>query len=375
MLLLCAALASSASAQFGGPVNVRAEPVQRRAYELTQPLVASVEPVTQTTLAAEQPGLVIERTFDEGSLTKKDEVLMRMDTELLKLDRAAADAARQALEGGLAQAKVRAENSRNEEQRLKNLQDQRNAATGREYRDALTQARIDETMVAVRAAELAQKRAEVQRLDTAIHKSEVRVPIGDGVVARRYVEVGQWVKQGDPIADVVWLDPVFVRVNVPEELVSRVKRGDETRVTFDALGGQPFTGKVDQIIPLADPSSKTFPVKILLPNPERKVLPGFFGRATITAPSAGDTFLVPRDAIATGGGKHHVVAARGGKAVLVPVTLAHRVGDRVAVTGELAETDLVVVRGNESLRGGEDLIVQNAPAVTAPAASKPGQGS
>ena len=53
--LLLSALAGTASAQFGGPVNVRAEPVQRRAYELTQPLVASVEAVTQTTLAADQP--------------------------------------------------------------------------------------------------------------------------------------------------------------------------------------------------------------------------------------------------------------------------------------------------------------------------------
>jgi RND family efflux transporter MFP subunit len=251
------------------------------------------------------------------------------------------------------------------------LQDARNAAAGREYRDALTTARIDTTMVAVRTAELAQKRAEVQRLDAQIRKSEVRAPLGDCIVAKRYVEVGQWVKQGDPVADVVQLDPLFVRVNVPEGLVARLKRGDESQVTFDALGGQSFKGKIDQIIPLADPNSRTFPVKILLPNPELKILPGFFGRATITGQGQGQVFIVPRDAIATSGGKHQVIAARGGKAVAVPVTIGQGVGDKVSVTGELTEKDVVVVRGNETLRGGEDLIVQNAPAPS----SKTGQGS
>jgi RND family efflux transporter MFP subunit len=368
-LLLSVSL-DSASAQFG-PATVRVEPVQRRTVEITQPLVASVEAVTQTTLAAEQPGLVLERTFDEGSRTKKNEVLVRMDVEMLKLERDAAEAGRLALEGALEQAKVRAENSRNEEQRLKGLQDARNAAAGREYRDALTTARIDTTMVAVRTAELAQKRAEVQRLDAQIRKSEVRAPLGDCIVAKRYVEVGQWVKQGDPVADVVQLDPLFVRVNVPEGLVARLKRGDESQVTFDALGGQSFKGKIDQIIPLADPNSRTFPVKILLPNPELKILPGFFGRATITGQGQGQVFIVPRDAIATSGGKHQVIAARGGKAVAVPVTIGQGVGDKVSVTGELTEKDVVVVRGNETLRGGEDLIVQNAPAPS----SKTGQGS
>ena len=361
--LLLSFLPAVALAQFG-PSTVRVAPVERRAVEVTQPLVASVEPVTQTTLAAEQPGLVVERMFDEGSRTKKDGALLRLDVELLELERDAAEAARLALEGAVEQAKVRAENSRTEEQRLRALRETRGAAADREYRDALTQARVDTTMVAVRTAELAQKKAEVARLDAAIRKSELRSPLDNGVVAKRYVEVGQWLKQGDPVADVVLLDPVFVRVHVPEALLPRIKVGDEVKVTFDALGPQPLVGKIDQIIPVADASSRSFPVKILLPNPELKVWPGFFGRAVITGQGKGTTFLVPRDAVTTGGGEHRVIAARGGKAVPVPVRLGAGAGDRVAVTGELADGDLVVVRGNEQLRGGEDLIVQNPPPAT-----------
>ena len=359
-----ASVAGSASAQFGGPVAVRVAPVERRAAEVTQPLVASVEAVTQTTLAAEQPGLVVERMFDEGARTTKDGVLLRLDVELLKLERDAAEASRQALEGAVEQAKVRAENSRTEEQRLRALRETRGAAADREYRDALTQARVDTTMVAVRTAELAHRKGEVARFDAMIRKSEIRSPLEGGVVAKRYVEVGQWVKQGDPVADVVLLDPVFVRVNVSEALLSRIKVGDEAKVTFDALGGQPLAGKIEQIIPVADASSRTFPVKILLPNPDLRVSPGFFGRAVIIGHSRGTTFLVPRDAVSTAAGRHRVIAARGGKAVPVAVQIDAGFGERVAVTGELADGDLVVVRGNEALRGGEDLIVQNPPPAT-----------
>lgn len=371
VLLLCASAATS-SAQFGGPVAVRVEPVQRRAWEVTQPLVASVEAVTQTTLAAEQPGLVLERMFDEGSRTKKDEVLVRMDVELLKLDRAAADAARKALEGGLEQSKVRAENSRNEEQRLKNLTDARSAAAGREYRDALTLSRIDTTMVAVRTAELAQKTAEVQRLDTQIRKSEVRDPRGDGIVARRYVEVGQWVKQGDPVADVVWLDPVFVRANVPEYVIPKIKKGDSARVTFDALPEKEFTGTVDQIIPTADPASRTFPVKILLNNPDFVIRPGFFARATLLARSETPQFVVAKDAVVSTARGAHVVAAREGKAVVLPVKPAGAEGNKAYILGELREGDRVVTRGNEALRGGETLMIEgDPPPGAAPPASAP----
>jgi RND family efflux transporter MFP subunit len=355
------ASAAPAVAQFGGPVAVRAEKVEQRAWELTQPLVASVEAVTQTTLAAEQPGLVTERMFDEGSRTAKDQPLVRMDTELLRLEREAAEAARLSLEGALDQAKVRAENSRNEEQRLKALQDAGKAATGREYRDALTLAKIDTTMVAVRAAELAQKKAEVQRLDALIRKSEVRAPIGDGVVAKRYVEVGQWLKQGDPIADMVWLDPVFVRTNVPEYVIARVKKGDAARVVFDALGDKVFTGTVDQIIPTADPASRTFPVKVLLKNPGNAIQPGFFARVTLLAKSDTPQFVVPKDAVISRAGGSHVIAAREGKAVLVPVKPAGAEGTKAYVSGELKAGDRVVTRGNEALRGGEPLMVEGDP--------------
>ncbi len=345
-----------ARAQFGGgPVSVRTEAVEKRDVQLSQSLVATIEPVTQTTLAAEQPGLVVERSFDEGSVLAKDAVLVRMDTALLKIQREAAQAAADALAAEVDQEKLRAENALRESNRLKGLFEGK-IIPEKEFLDQLTIAKTAAAGVKARAAEQAEKQAEVSRLDLMIKKSDVRVTLGNGVVARRYVEVGQWVKQGDPVADVVWTDPVFVRTNVPENLIARVKKGEEVRFSLDAIGDRVFVGKVDQILPVGDPASRTFPVKVLVPNPEGLLRPGFFARAMLLSAGGAGQFLVPKDAIVAGPQGQHVVVARDGKAVVVPVKRGPGGGAKASVVGELRENDRVVVRGNEALRGGEALM-------------------
>ncbi len=351
------------------PAQVTVAPVEAGAVQRTQPLVASVEPVTRSTLAAEEGGLVAERHFDEGQRVKKGELLARTRTDLLDIQLTAAVASRASAQAMLERAQADADHAARELARIRKLQSE-SVGSEKEINDALNNDRVGKAMVAVRTAELAEKDAQVGHLKLLIEKSQVHSPF-EGVIQRRHVEVGQWIKQGDPVAELVQLDPLFVRVYVPESVISRIRVGDTAAVTFDALGGGAdageVTGKIEQILPSADPSSRTFPVKILLPNPGMKIWPGFFARAMITSRALGSGFLVPRDAIVSGGNRHHVVAAREGKAVLVPVKLGPGSGERVSVTGELKASDVVVVRGNEALRGGETLIVLNPP----PAATRP----
>jgi membrane fusion protein (multidrug efflux system) len=202
-----------------------------------------------------------------------------------------------------------------------------------------------------------------------LKRTQVVAPF-KGVIAKRHVEVGQWVEVGDAVADLVQTDPLFVRVNVPESVIARVKVGDEAEVQFDALGGEKLTGKVDQILPMADMGSRTFAVKVLLPNPEMQIRPGFFGRGVLTSSTQGARLLVPKDALVTRSGGSHVIVARDGKAALVQVERGPSEGGKIAVSGDLKEGEQVVIRGNETLRGGEPLAVQQA--ATQPVAAAPG---
>jgi RND family efflux transporter MFP subunit len=347
--------ALSVSYGFGqGPAQVIVAPVEKRPLTLTQPLVASVEPVTRAILAAEQEGLVSERNFDEGHSIEKGTLLIRMDTELVEIQRVAAAAALQSADGTLKQMEAELDSAKRELVRNRALYET-NVAPEKEYLDAETAERVSAARLTIAVANVAEKKAELLRLETILRKSEVRSPL-EGVIARRYVEVGQSIKQWEPVADLVQLDPLFVRVNVPEQIIPQVRVGDEASVTIDAINGKEFTGKIAQILPEADPNSRTFAVKILVSNPDLEIRPGFFARAELRS-QAETMLLVPMDAIVTQGKAAHVVVARNGAAAIVPVQRGAVVGDKVAVTGELTETDQVVIRGNEALRGGEPLVV------------------
>jgi len=362
------------------PQQVMVAPVELRPVELTQPLVASVMPVTRTLVAAEQEGIVEERMFDEGQRVEKGSLLARVNTDLLEKERDAAAAARDTAKAQLQAAKAEHENAEREAKRLTDLFEQR-VAPEKEYRDALTRRDMFSAMVARGTGQVAEKSADAERLDTMLAKAKTHSPL-EGVISKRYVEVGQWIEKGAAVADLLQLDPLFVEVNVPEEVITRVTKGDPAQVRIDAMGQQSFEGKVDQILPQADPGSRTFRVKILLPNPEFKIWPGFFARATLTSKSEAPQFVVPRDALVTKDAQSHVVVARDvktgpaqgpmgpsttGTAVVVPVTVGRSDSRSVSIAGDLKQGDLAVTRGNESLRGGETLIIMNPP----PPASQP----
>lgn len=360
VLLLFLFSSSVAVAQMG-PAAVAVAPVEKRPLELTQPLVASVEPVTRTILAAEQEGLVSERLFDEGQRVEKGAVLVRMNTDLVKIQRDAAQAALESAQGVLEQAKAEQDRAKRELERNRSLYET-NVAPEKEFLDAQTAERVANATVAIETAHVAEQKAEVDRLDTILRKSEVRSPL-DGVIARRHVEVGQAVRQWDPVAELVQLDPLFVRVYVPEQVISQVRVGEVAHVTIDALGGQTLDGKIEQVLPEADPGSRTFPVKILLPNEQMNVRPGFFARVTLLSRQIEDAVVVPKNAVVTQGQASRVVIAANGQAQVVPVQLLASDGEHFAIKplqGEIKAGDLVVVRGNEMLQPGMPLQVLNS---------------
>ncbi len=357
-VVLC--LTANALGQMG-PAAVVVAPVEQRALELTRPLVASVEPVTRATLAAEEGGLVLERTFDEGQRVERGALLVRLDTDLLEARKAAAEAAVRSAEAAVKQAEAELTNARLELERLQGLR-QTQIATEKEVRDAQMVVDVNAARVVAREAEVALRQAEVSVLALQIAKSQVRSPF-EGVVSQRHVEVGQWVRQGEAVADVVQLDPLFVRVNVPESVIPQLQSRGEATVTIDALGGETFTARVDQILPQADPNTRTFAVKLLLDNPEMRVRPGFFARVTLLSRLIPDAVVVPKNAVVTQGKESRVVLAVEDQAQIVPVVLVGSDGERYAIKplqGEIKPGDQVVIRGNEALRPGAPLQILNA---------------
>lgn len=339
-----------------GPAAVDTAPVTTGKIELSRPLVATVQATVRSVLAAEEAGLVAERMFDEGERVKKDAVLVRLKTDLMQTQVTALEAAVKALHSQIDQAAAELDRARLEVERMAPVIEQK-AAPQKEMDNAQRDLRVTAAIKANREAMLAEKQAELERTKLMIAKSEVRSPI-DAVVAARHVEVGEWIKQGDPIAEIVQLDPLFVRANVPESLVAQLHEGDTVNVSIDALPNQKFEGKIAQILPEADMGSRTFGVKILLANPDHVIRPGFFARATFLASTEEGVFLIPKDALVNRESAAFVAVAREGKAVVLPVQVVNIAGQLVSVRGELNANDLVITKGNETLRGGEQLMMK-----------------
>lgn len=355
--LIVLALAPAALAQEAAPVEVA--PAEKRPITVANRLVATVEPMMRSTVAAEQAALVRERYFDEGQQVEAGALLARFDDSLLQRRLASAEAALRSAQAELERARLNEENFRRERDRLTGLYEQ-GVATEKEYFDAVNEHQRSEAAVTVETARVAEREAATEELKLEIQKTRVVAPFS-GVINRRYVEVGQWVRQGDPVAEIVQLDPLYVRTGVPEAVLSRIKAGDKAHISIDALGGREIEATVAEILPVADAESRTFPVRLRVENPEHQLLPGMFARATFSQQD--DSWLVvSKDALLRVRGQPMLVVADNGQARTVPVTLGAADDQLQAVRGEgLREGDQVIIRGNEGLRDGMPVQVLGPP--------------
>jgi RND family efflux transporter MFP subunit len=204
--------------------------------------------------------------------------------------------------------------------------------------------------------------AEVQRLMEQLDRHTMKAPF-DGWVSAEHTEVGQWVMQGDAVAEVVELNEVDVEIAVVEDFIANLHTSVEGTVEVPALAQEKFTGRVAMINPQADPRAHTFPVKIRVQNRVENDQPllkaGMFARVTLSVGKPTPCVLVPKDAVVLGGPSPVVFLAQaaGGKTSVrpVPVTLGPAQGKWIAAFGELKEGDQVIVEGNERVRPGQDI--------------------
>jgi len=351
--------------------------------------VGSVEPQLATTLSTEIAGYTQHFDLREGDFVQKGTTIVAQlkSTELtLAVNEAEAELAKARadltkLKRGLRQEEIdekRAEAAEKKTwvekyakdvERTKSLMtrdmvsksefDQAEAnhlAAKAQYERALRSLRVAELgfrqeEISAAEAEVLRLQAKVQRLREDVQKTVIRAPVS-GFITNRYTEVGQWIERGGRVVDIIDLAAVLVRVPVHEREIRLVQVGDEAAVILDALPNRMFTGRVKYITPQADLASRTFPVKIEVPNtPDTAIKAGMFARVTLRVGAAQPGVFVPKDAVVRRAGGQVVFVVEDAKARLVPIKTgrAHE-GLIEVVEGQLAPGDTVVVTGNEVLQ-------------------------
>ena len=330
------------------PALVQVSTVVERMVVTRVTLVGTAEPLSETIVAAEEAGLVRKMLVDEGDKVKQNQTLCVQDASQLRLKVEAARAI-------VAEAAANQTRVEREWERLKQLY-AINSVSKKAYEDAQFEAEAAVKRVA-------RLQVELYTLLDQVKKKVVYAPVS-GSVVERHTLVGQWLSKGDPVVTLTVLNPIRVMVPVPERYVSRMKKGDSSEITFDALPERVFKGVIDAIIPKAARAARTFPVRIEIPNPKRTIKAGMLGRATFAVGNPHKAILIPKDALVLSGTGKSVYVINDQTAHLVSVKTGPAHGSLIEIEGNLKAGQRVVVRGNERLMPGQRVKVVGSPGST-----------
>ena len=198
--------------------------------------------------------------------------------------------------------------------------------------------------------------AEAQATEEGKRLSDTRLvaPIS-GSIAMRKVDPGQTVAPGVPVFTIVDLNPVKVRVGVPEADIAKVKQGAAAEITVPSLGGRCFKGKVAIIGVASEPASRTYTVKILVSNPGPVLLAGMVAEARIFGPDKIKSLTLPGEAVVPdpqGAPNVFVYSADRKRVYGRRVEVGPPVGNEVEIRCGLTGSEQVVISGQQKVREG-----------------------
>ena len=350
-LALAVLCTPGALAQTASPVTVAVVEQTRSDEEMR--LTGTVTSERTASLSPRVSGLVSRVRVDAGDRVSKGKALVDLDATLAKLalERTAA-----AVEEAQAQL--------SEQDRLYE-----------EAREMFARGLVPETFMHAAAAERRVAAARVNRLvaeqkeQREVVRRHTLVAPFTGVVSNRYTDPGEWVETGSPVLDLVDMGRLRIDVQAPQERYDQISVGMPVKVSLDALIGETLEGKVIARVPVNDPGARTFLVRVRLTSASQVMTPGMSAQVAVPLRGGGRLVKVPRDAIVRKpDGSAHVWVINDGDVTTVSerqVDLGRSLRDWVDVRSGLEPGVRVVVRGNETLREGQQVrILSTVPSTS-----------
>jgi membrane fusion protein, multidrug efflux system len=285
-------------------------------------LPGTAESYQDVLLGAEQEGQVQWIGAREGQQVKKGQLLAKIDVDAKK-------AAMQSAQAAYKLAKSQAE------RRLK-----------LHKRKVVSQEDLDKALT-----QLALAKSDLERAKIAHQQGFVHSPIA-GVINRLYVDPGEFIHRGDPLAEVVNVARIRIKCNVPEMDVRFLKAGQQAMVLVDAFPGDKWLGKLSFVAYKADPATKTFEVWVDVDNSGGQIRPGMIGRAAFLRREITDAVTAPLSALVDKGGERNVFVEVAGKAQARKVEIGVISVDRAQILEGLQPGDRLIVQGQKQLEEG-----------------------
>ena len=307
----------------GAAIPVRAEAVERGDISAYIQTYARLEPERWVNVVARAAGLVTELRVEEGDQVGKGKVLARLDREELQLR--------------VEQVVVSLEQARASHERTLALHE----------RALVSQEELDATRHQLENAQVGLKEAQLN-----LAYADIRAPIA-GVVMLRSVEVGDMVGINQEVFSLADLEPLLVRIQVPEKRMQQIDQGQEARIIIDSLPERSFSGRVRMVSPLVDRQSGTVKVTLEIPAAQGLLKPGMFASVQIITGHHAQALIIPKKALILETDEDDVFALAEGKAHRVQIELGFSEGNRIEVLEGLSAGDQVITVGQEGLKDGQ----------------------
>ncbi len=345
--------------QTAAPIAVSVSTVKVTKADVATPIMAtgSLTPSRQTDIGPSVDGIIEEVMVGVGSRVKKGDVLFRTRDVDIRLQV-------QELEKQVALARAQLRNAQADYKRQDSLK-------GGGW---VSQARMDttKTNADVASAQLGVWEARLAQGRQQLKDTLVRAPY-DGVISKKDVYEGRFMATrfggggmmggAAGVVQIMAIDPLAVIVTAPATYFEQLKVGMTGRIFVDGIA-KPFEAKVAVINYGVDYKARSVEVRMALPNPGYKVLPGLYCRVELV-PEARSTLVVDRKAILGPDGSRYAFTAQNGRAKKVPLSVRELDGERVEILSNVPE-------GTELLTGPNlSQLADGVPVTTESAAAKP----
>ncbi|MCX5703669.1 MAG: efflux RND transporter periplasmic adaptor subunit [Candidatus Omnitrophica bacterium] len=177
-----------------------------------------------------------------------------------------------------------------------------------------------------------------------------------GIVGRTLLDKGATVlpsgSTGTPLAIVVNMDEMIVKLNIPEPDIAYIKKGLKAQVKVDAYPKDSFDGEISKVSEVVDSQMRTLPIEVTIPNLDHRLKSGMFCRINLIAAKIKDALVLSQDAVVQELGANYVFIVQDHAAQKKKVTLGAQEDNRVQILEGVNEADRIIIFGQQGLKDG-----------------------
>ncbi|MCF8079419.1 MAG: efflux RND transporter periplasmic adaptor subunit [Desulfobacterales bacterium] len=343
------------------PVPVEVAQVTHGPISLKRTFSGELEALAEFVVAPKVSGRV-ERIFvNIADLVERGQVVAELDNDEYIQAVAQAQADLAVARANLFEAKSALEIAVREFERTESLV-KRGIASDSEYDAARQDQRAKQAQLNVAAAQVTKAESALETANIRLGYTKVTAGWTGGddyrIVAERYVDEGQTVAANAPLLLIDDLDPIVGVVFVTERDYARLKLGQIVMLTTDAYPGEEFTGRIVRIAPVFQKTTRQARIEMTIDNPQHRLKPGMFIRATVVLNRVPEATIVPEQALTIRNEKTGVfiVSDDGSSVSWREVSVGIREGDRVQVDGQ-GLAGRVVTLGQQMVSDGSPITI------------------